>query len=48
MTDDDLHRHEWIEERAAIREFEANMPREIAEVMARQDWLRYVAQREAE
>ncbi len=48
MSDDDLHRAEWIAERAAIREFDANMPREIAEVMARQDWPKYVADREAQ
>jgi hypothetical protein len=42
MTESDLHRAEWIAERAGIREFDANMPRDIAEVMARQDWLRYV------
>jgi hypothetical protein len=38
MTDADLHRREWIEERAAIREFDGGMPRQQAEVMARLDW----------
>jgi hypothetical protein len=46
VTDAELHRREWIEERAAIREFEDGMPREIAEIMARADWPKYVADRE--
>jgi hypothetical protein len=48
VTDVELHRREWIEERAAIREFDADMPREIAEIMARADWPKYVADREGE
>lgn len=38
MSDADVHRREWIEERAAIREFDAGIPRAAAEVMARLDW----------
>ena len=41
MTDADLHREEWIAERAGILEFEAGYPREIAEVMARVQWTEY-------
>lgn len=44
MTDADLHREEWIAERAGILEFEAGYTREQAEVMARSYW----TQREAE
>ena len=47
MTEFDIPRREWIEERMAIREFEAGMPRVIAEVMARQDWKRYAEEQEA-
>ena len=45
MTDAELHREEWIEERAALREFEAGMPRAAAEVMARLDWQQYCEER---
>lgn len=38
MREADLNRHEWIEERAAILEHEANYPRDVAEVMARLQW----------
>lgn len=34
MTEAELHRSEWIEERAAILEFEAGLPREVAEERA--------------
>lgn len=35
MNDD---KREWIEERAAIREFDGNMPRDEAEKAAELDW----------
>lgn len=38
MTEAELHRHEWIEERAGLLKFDAGYPREIAEVMARLQW----------
>ena len=38
MTDYELHREEWIAERAAILEFEAGYPREQAEGIAQQSW----------
>jgi hypothetical protein len=38
MNDADLHREEWISERAAIREYDGGMARQQAEVMARLDW----------
>ncbi|MCA3109853.1 MAG: hypothetical protein ING91_19380 [Rhodocyclaceae bacterium] len=38
MNDAAVHRREFIEERAAIREFDGRMPRSAAEVMARLDW----------
>ena len=41
MTDADLYRCEWIEERAGLLEFEAGYPRDIAEVMARLQWAEY-------
>lgn len=41
MTDAELHRGEWIDERAGILEFEAGYPRTIAEVMARVQWTEY-------
>jgi hypothetical protein len=47
MTESALHRHEWTQERAAILEFEAGYPREIAEVMARVQWGEYQRSREA-
>ena len=34
MTEAELHREEWIEERAGILEFEAGFPREVAEERA--------------
>ena len=34
MTETELHREEWIEERAGILEFEAGLPREVAEERA--------------
>ena len=37
MNDDESKR-EWIEERAAIREFDAGMPRDEAEKAAELDW----------
>jgi hypothetical protein len=37
MTDDESRR-EWIEERAAIREFDGGMPRDEAEKAAELDW----------
>ncbi len=47
MTEAQLHRHEWTSERAAILEFDAGYPREIAEVMARVQWAEYERSREA-
>jgi hypothetical protein len=38
MSEAELHREEWIEERAAILEFEAGFPRASAERMAVQQW----------
>lgn len=38
MTDQELHRQEWISERAAIFEFSAGYPRDAAEMMAELAW----------
>lgn len=40
MLDSDaaLHRHEWIEERAGRLEFDAGIPRAMAEQWAREQW----------
>jgi len=38
MTDAELHREEWIAERAGILEFDAGLPRNIAERLAVQFW----------
>lgn len=45
--DHTIHRHEWTSERAAILEYDAGYPREIAEVMARVQWAEYQRSREA-
>jgi hypothetical protein len=37
-VNDDERKREWIEERAAIREFDGGMPREKAEKAAELDW----------
>lgn len=47
MSEADLIRQEWTEERAAILEYEAGYPREIAEVMARVQRTEYERSREA-
>lgn len=38
MTNDELHREEWIEERAGILEFEAGYERIVAEALAKAMW----------
>ncbi len=38
MTEAELHREEWIEERAGILEFEAGLPCEVAEALAAAQW----------
>ena len=38
MTDAELHREEWIEERAGILEHDAGYPRIEAETLARAMW----------
>jgi hypothetical protein len=34
MSEAEMHRKEWIQERAGILEFEAGLPREVAEERA--------------
>ncbi len=43
MDDAELSRQEWIEERAAILEFNAGLPRHEAERLAQQCWLNWEA-----
>ena len=38
MTETELHREEWIEERAGILEFEAGRERIVAEALAKAMW----------
>jgi hypothetical protein len=38
MTDAELHREEWLSERAAILEFCGGYQRETAEAMALEEW----------
>ena len=38
MTDAELHRQEWIDERAGILEHDAGYPRIVAETLARAMW----------
>ena len=45
MSELELQREEWIEERAGLREFEAGMGRAEAEAMARRDWDRHCEER---
>ena len=46
MTDAELNRQEWIEERAGILEHDAGYPRIVAEALAKAMWSDY--QREAQ
>ena len=46
MTDADLHRSEWIEERAGILEHDAGYPRIVAEALAKAMWSDYQRKRE--
>jgi hypothetical protein len=41
MTDAELHREEWIEERAGILEHDAGYPRIVAEALAKAMWSDY-------
>jgi len=41
MTDAELHRQEWIEERAGILEFDAGYDRTVAEALAKAMWSDY-------
>lgn len=41
MTDDELHREEWIEERSGILEFDAGYDRTVAEALAADQWHDY-------
>ncbi|MFO0335556.1 MAG: hypothetical protein ACK53C_11125 [Pseudomonadota bacterium] len=45
MTEAKLHREEWIEERAALLEFEAGYTRAEADRMAAEQWRQYAADR---
>lgn len=45
MTEAELHREEWIEERAALLEFEGGLTRELADRRAAEQWLEYAAER---
>jgi len=38
VSDADLHRSEWIEERAGILEHDAGYPRIVAEALAKAMW----------
>ena len=38
MTEAELHREEWIEERAGILEFDAGYERIVAEALAKAMW----------
>lgn len=48
MTEAELHREEWIEERAALLEFEAGLTRELADRRAAEQWLEYAQARQLE
>ncbi len=48
MSDDQLHRQEWIAERAGILEHDAGYPRIAAEELAKAMWSDYQRAREAQ
>jgi hypothetical protein len=45
VSEAELHREEWIEERAGILEFEAKYPRVTAERLALAQWADYAVAR---
>jgi hypothetical protein len=48
LSDDQLHRQEWIAERAGILEHDAGYPRIVAEALAKAMWSDYQRARSAQ